>query len=146
MTILKICIVQWSVKESLSNDRGDEGGQKEAKDVTFQGRCGPIASTMDEDMFNLVTRKWQVYVDTSKETSDWFPPTSAGVLFKEMVWVNHASVCLENYICLSFHSKCFRVLLYQLLSIVPGLGRWEVLSFLVLLLHKVLRVIMKRPI
>jgi hypothetical protein len=90
MTISKICIVQWSVKESLSNDRGDEGGQKEAKDVTFQGRCGPIASTMDEDMFNLVTRKWQVYVDTSKETSDWFPPTSAGVLFKEMVWVNHA--------------------------------------------------------
>ncbi|CAM6071737.1 unnamed protein product [Sphagnum tenellum] len=76
---------QWSVKESLSNDRGDEGGQKEAKDVTFQGRCGPIASTMDEDMFNLVTRKWQVYVDTSKETSDWFPPTSAGVLFKEML-------------------------------------------------------------
>ncbi|CAK9270062.1 unnamed protein product [Sphagnum jensenii] len=64
---------------------GDEGGQKEAKDVTFQGRCGPIASTMDEDMFNLVTRKWQVYVDTSKETSDWFPPTSAGVLFKEMI-------------------------------------------------------------
>ncbi|KAH9567681.1 hypothetical protein CY35_03G038000 [Sphagnum magellanicum] len=76
---------QWSVKESLSNDRGDEGVQKEAKDMTFQGRCGPIASTMDEDMFNLVTRKWQVYVDTSKETSDWFPPTSAGVLFKEMI-------------------------------------------------------------
>ncbi len=145
MTISKICIVQWSVKESLSNDRGDEGGQKEAKDVTFHGRCGPIASTMDEDMFNLVTRKWQVYADTSKETSDWFPPTSAGVLFKEMVWVNHAS-CLENYICLSFHRKCFRVLLYQLLSNVPGSGRWEVLSFLVLLLHKVLRVIMKGPI
>jgi hypothetical protein len=146
MTISKICIVQWSVKECLSNDRGDERGQKEAKDVTFQDRCGPIASTMDEDMFNLVTRKWQVYVDTSKETSDWFPPTSAGVLFKEMVWVNHASVCLENYICLSFHSQCFRLLFYQLLSIVPGSGCWEVLSFLVLLLHKVLKVIMTRPI
>ncbi|CAM6028202.1 unnamed protein product [Sphagnum balticum] len=74
-------------KYALVLDRGDEGGQKEAKDVTFQGRCGPIASTMDEDMFNLVTRKWQVYVDTSKETSDWFPPTSAGVLFKEMIHI-----------------------------------------------------------
>lgn len=55
------------------------------KEATFQGRCGCIASTMDEDMFILVTAKWQSFVEIAKHDNDWFPPTSAGLLLKEMV-------------------------------------------------------------
>lgn len=36
-------------------------------------------------MFILVTAKWQSFVESAKHDNDWFPPTSAGLLLKEMV-------------------------------------------------------------
>ena len=64
---------------------GENQTPTEASGAVFQGRCGRIASTMDEDMFILVTMKWQAFVEAAKETNDWFPATSSGVLLKEMV-------------------------------------------------------------
>lgn len=71
------------------NEDAQQSGEKqtptEASGAVFQGRCGRIASTMDEDMFILVTMKWQAFVEAAKDTNDWFPATSSGVLLKEMI-------------------------------------------------------------
>ncbi|XP_024382213.2 uncharacterized protein [Physcomitrium patens] len=65
-----------------AGERGDPAGDS---GPTFQGRCGRIASTMDEDMFILVTMKWQCFVENAKLSNDWFPATSSGELLKEMI-------------------------------------------------------------
>lgn len=64
---------------------GESRNPAEDSGAVFQGQCGRIASTMDEDMFILVTRKWQAFVESAKETNEWFPATSSGALLKEMV-------------------------------------------------------------
>jgi timeless len=52
----------------------------------FQGKlCGPVASTMDEDMFAMVVSRWHMYAEGAKETKDWKSLTVTGSLFKEMV-------------------------------------------------------------
>jgi len=64
---------------------GESQNPTEVSGAVFQGRCGRIASTMDEDMFVLVTMQWQAFVESAKLTNEWFPATSSGALLKEMV-------------------------------------------------------------
>lgn len=64
-------------------------------DCLFQGYlCGPIASTMDHDMFAMVVSRWHAYSEAAKETNDWTSLSITGSLFKEMV----------NILCL-FYNK-----------------------------------------
>lgn len=79
-------------KDSVQQS-GESNNQTENSGSMFQGRCGRIASTMDEDMFILVTMKWQSFVEAAKESNEWFPATSSGALLKEMV--KNASVHLK---------------------------------------------------
>jgi len=76
------CFVQPS--EGLQ-ESGESQNPAEDSVAVFQGRCGRIASTMDEDMFLLVTMKWQAFVEAAKLSNEWFPATSSGSLLKEMV-------------------------------------------------------------
>jgi len=64
---------------------GQNQNLSEVSGDVFQGQCGKIASTMDEDMFILVTMKWQAFVEGAKENNEWFPATTSGSLLKEMV-------------------------------------------------------------
>lgn len=75
-----------------AGERGDPAGDS---GPTFQGRCGRIASTMDEDMFILVTMKWQCFVENAKLSNDWFPATSSGELLKEMVNPYLVNACMN---------------------------------------------------
>lgn len=61
--------------------------QAEHVDSTFfQGNmCGPIASTMNEAMFQLVVTKWRYAFEGLKETSDFKFLSAAGSLMKNMV-------------------------------------------------------------
>ncbi|KAH7442845.1 hypothetical protein KP509_02G004400 [Ceratopteris richardii] len=58
----------------------------EDKDCLFQGLlCGPIASTMDQDMFTMVVLQWHKFADLAKETNDWDSLSTTSSLFKEMI-------------------------------------------------------------
>ncbi|KAJ7552478.1 hypothetical protein O6H91_06G056900 [Diphasiastrum complanatum] len=68
---------QFPCSEILTEDKAD---------VLFDGQmCGPISSTMDEDMFMLVLMKWNEYSESAKETNDWFALATAGTLMKDMI-------------------------------------------------------------
>ncbi|MCO5566400.1 hypothetical protein L7F22_020077 [Adiantum nelumboides] len=47
--------------------------------------CGPVASTMDQDMFVMVVSRWHAYSEAAKEANDWTSLSIASSLFKEMV-------------------------------------------------------------
>lgn len=80
--IFTTCAVQ--PNDGVQQTGENQNPTEDSSDV-FQGQCGRIASTMDEDMFILVTMKWQAFVEGAKETNEWFPATSSGALLKEMV-------------------------------------------------------------
>jgi hypothetical protein len=61
-------------------------------------------------MFILVTAKWQSFVESAKHDNDWFPPTSAGLLLKEMVLF----LILHNF--LINHNLMFYLLLLIMLN------------------------------
>jgi hypothetical protein len=61
-------------------------------------------------MFILVTAKWQSFVEFAKHDNDWFPPTSAGLLLKEMVLF----LILHNF--LIYHNLMFIMLLLIMLN------------------------------
>ncbi|KAI5080095.1 hypothetical protein GOP47_0005574 [Adiantum capillus-veneris] len=55
-------------------------------DSLFQGQfCGPVASTMAQDMFVMVVSRWHTYSEAAKEANDWASLSIASSLFKEMV-------------------------------------------------------------
>ncbi|KAI9159863.1 hypothetical protein LWI28_002675 [Acer negundo] len=52
----------------------------------FQGNiCGPIASSMDDSMFQLVISKWRYAFDGLKETKEYKFLSAAGSLMKNMI-------------------------------------------------------------
>ncbi|XP_061996707.1 uncharacterized protein LOC133714583 [Rosa rugosa] len=59
---------------------------KEADRTFFRGDiCGPIATSMNESMFQLVISKWRYAFDGLKETHDYKFLSAAGSLMKEMI-------------------------------------------------------------
>ncbi|KAG0582042.1 hypothetical protein KC19_3G029100 [Ceratodon purpureus] len=84
-TAYQRCVLLKRKPNEDAQQTGENETPAENSGAVFQGRCGRIASTMDEDMFILVTMKWQAFVEAAKETNDWFPATSSGVLLKEMI-------------------------------------------------------------
>jgi hypothetical protein len=47
--------------------------------------CGPVAATLNEDMFNIVILKWRETYESLKETNDYKTLSAAGSLMKSMV-------------------------------------------------------------
>lgn len=61
---------------------------KDVHDTVYQGLiCAPIASTMNEPIFNMVISKWHYAFETLKETHDLKSLTTAGALIKEMIHI-----------------------------------------------------------
>jgi hypothetical protein len=47
--------------------------------------CGPVAATLNEDMFNIVISRWREAYESLKETNDYKTLSTAGSLMKTMV-------------------------------------------------------------
>jgi timeless len=66
----------------------DEGSPSNRHDenLPFHGDiCGPVAATLNEDMFNIVILKWRETYESLKETNDYKTLSAAGSLMKSMV-------------------------------------------------------------
>ncbi|KAL6848915.1 hypothetical protein ACP4OV_021498 [Aristida adscensionis] len=82
-------------------------------DLPFHGDiCGPVAATLNEDMFNLVISRWRETYDSLKETNDYKTLSAAGSLMKNMIDMIYLvlKVLPED----SRESQTARVLLYKL--------------------------------
>lgn len=54
--------------------------------ANFKGDiCGPVAETINEEMFNLVINRWRETFDGLKQTNDYKSLSAAGSLMKNMV-------------------------------------------------------------
>ncbi|GJN15264.1 hypothetical protein PR202_gb02160 [Eleusine coracana subsp. coracana] len=81
--------------EKSSNDQKSNKGMQPAEvspsnrhgeNLPFHGDiCGPVAATLNEDMFNLVILRWRETYDALKETNDYKTLSAAGSLMKCMV-------------------------------------------------------------
>ncbi|KAF5186178.1 Timeless family protein [Thalictrum thalictroides] len=75
----------------IKNPKAESGASevfinKCADNTLFQGDiCGPIAATMNEAMFLLVTSKWRYAFESLKETNDYKSLSAAGSLMKNMI-------------------------------------------------------------
>ncbi|KAL6618755.1 hypothetical protein ACP70R_033894 [Stipagrostis hirtigluma subsp. patula] len=74
--------------------------------------CGPVAATLNEDMFNIVISRWRETYDSLKETNDYKTLSAAGSLMKNMIDMIYLvlKVLPED----SRESQTARVLLYKL--------------------------------
>ncbi|KAH9307878.1 hypothetical protein KI387_035789, partial [Taxus chinensis] len=73
-------------KGKSDNAEFDKYDEKGNNDTLFRGLiCGPLASTMNEAMFNMVISKWHYSFEALKETKDLKTLTTAGALIKEMI-------------------------------------------------------------
>ncbi|KAF0924640.1 hypothetical protein E2562_010240 [Oryza meyeriana var. granulata] len=81
--------------------------------IPFHGDiCGPVAATLNEDMFNLVISRWRETYDGLKETNDYKTLTAAGSLMKNMI--DMVYLVLKVLPDDSRESQTARVLLYKL--------------------------------
>ncbi|KAL5202449.1 hypothetical protein ABZP36_013401 [Zizania latifolia] len=81
--------------------------------LPFQGDiCGPVAATLNEDMFNLVISRWRETYDGLKETNDYRSLSAAGSLMKNMI--NMVYLVLKILPDDARESQTARVLLYKL--------------------------------
>jgi timeless len=55
--------------------------------------CGPVAATLNEDMFNIVISRWRETYEDLKQTKDYKTLSAAGSLMKNMV---------SKYVCHTF--------------------------------------------
>ncbi|OQU78448.1 hypothetical protein SORBI_3009G237400 [Sorghum bicolor] len=74
--------------------------------------CGPVAATLNEDMFNIVISRWRETYEGLKETNDYKTLSAAGSLMKNMIDMIYLvlKVLPED----SRESQTARVLLYKL--------------------------------
>ncbi|XP_024315533.1 protein timeless homolog isoform X2 [Brachypodium distachyon] len=74
--------------------------------------CGPVAATLNEDMFNIVISRWRETYDDLKQTNDYKTLSAAGSLMKNMIGMIYLvlKVLPED----SRESQTARVLLYKL--------------------------------
>ncbi|XP_062181662.1 uncharacterized protein LOC133885912 [Phragmites australis] len=108
--------------EKASNDQKSNKGIQPSEvspsnglddNLPFHGDiCGPVAATLNEDMFNLVISRWREAHDGLKETNDYKTLSAAGSVMKNMIDMIYLvlKVLPED----SRESQTARVLLYKL--------------------------------
>uniref|UniRef100_A0A0D9WDU9 Timeless N-terminal domain-containing protein n=1 Tax=Leersia perrieri TaxID=77586 RepID=A0A0D9WDU9_9ORYZ len=74
--------------------------------------CGPVAATLNEDMFNLVISRWREAYDSLKELKDYKTLSAAGSLMKNMI--DMVYLVLKVLPDDSRETQTARVLLYKL--------------------------------
>jgi xylose isomerase len=75
---------QKSVKEIQPSEVSPSNGHDD--NLPFHGDiCGPVAATLNEDMFNIVISRWREAYESLKETNDYNTLSAAGSLMKTMV-------------------------------------------------------------
>ncbi|KAK3137961.1 hypothetical protein QOZ80_5AG0362620 [Eleusine coracana subsp. coracana] len=108
--------------EKSSNDQKSNRGMQPAEvspsnrhgeNLPFHGDiCGPVAATLNEDMFNIVILRWRETYDALKETNDYKTLSAAGSLMKCMIDMIYLVIKLLPKD--SRESQTARVLLYKL--------------------------------
>ncbi|KAF8726744.1 hypothetical protein HU200_019214 [Digitaria exilis] len=108
--------------EKASNDQKSSNGIQSSEvspsnehddNQPFHGDiCGPVAATLNEDMFNIVISRWRETNESLKETNDYKTLSAAGSLMKAMIDMIYLvlKVLPED----SRESQTARVLLYKL--------------------------------
>ncbi|CAN6327232.1 unnamed protein product [Urochloa humidicola] len=102
---------QKSVKGIQPSEVSPSSGHDD--NLPFHGDiCGPVAATLNEDMFNLVISRWRETYEGLKETNDYKTLSAAGSLMKTMIDMIYLvlKVLPED----SRESQTARVLLYKL--------------------------------
>ncbi|CAM0953725.1 unnamed protein product [Alopecurus aequalis] len=81
--------------------------------LPFRGDiCGPVAATLNEDMFNIVISRWRETYEDLKHTKDYKTLSAAGSLMKNMIGMIY--LVLKVHPEDSRESQTARVLLYKL--------------------------------
>nr|CAB3464414.1 unnamed protein product [Digitaria exilis] len=81
--------------EKASNDQKSSNGIQSSEVSPSNGHddnqpfhgdiCGPVGSTLNEDMFNIVISRWRETNESLKETNDYKTLSAAGSLMKTMI-------------------------------------------------------------
>ncbi|KAK1577022.1 hypothetical protein Q3G72_018520 [Acer saccharum] len=75
-----------SSKPTKETDTSEASADEFTDSTLFKGNiCGPIASSMDDSMFQLVISKWRYAFDGLKETKEYNFLSAAGSLMKNMI-------------------------------------------------------------
>lgn len=92
---------------SPSNNHDDNDNSPFHGDI-----CGPVAATLNEDMFNIVISRWRETFEALKETKDYKTLSAAGSLMRNMIDMIYLvlKILPED----SRESQTARVLLYKL--------------------------------
>lgn len=105
-------------KSSAGPQLSETSPGNECDDLPFHGDiCGPVAATLNEDMFNIVLSRWREAYEDLKHSKDYKTLSAAGSLMKNMVskYVCHTfkkdretilrSSCITSYVFLSHFSS-----------------------------------------
>ncbi|KAL8095808.1 uncharacterized protein LOC141693231 isoform X2 [Apium graveolens] len=96
-----------------NEDNASEASTNYSDSTLFQGSiCGPIAETMNESMFLLVTVKWRYAFDALKETNEYNFLSAAGSLMRIMIRM--LDMVLKQSEEGSMEPQTARILLYKL--------------------------------
>ena len=92
---------QKSVKEIQPSEVSPSNGHDD--NLPFHGDiCGPVAATLNEDMFNIVISRWREAYESLKETNDYNTLSAAGSLMKTMVreclFINYTKAMMLNLV------------------------------------------------
>ncbi|VAH23136.1 unnamed protein product [Triticum turgidum subsp. durum] len=116
-----VCFVLAFQHEKASNAQKSSAGPQlsetspgnECDDLPFRGDiCGPVAATLNEDMFNIVLSMWREAYEDLKQTKDYKTLSAAGSLMKNMIGMIYLVVKVHPED--SRESQTARVLLYKL--------------------------------
>ncbi|XP_048550224.1 protein timeless homolog isoform X7 [Triticum urartu] len=116
-----VCFVLAFQHEKTSNAQKSSAGPQlsetspgnECDDLPFRGDiCGPVAATLNEDMFNIVLSRWREAYEDLKHTKDYKTLSAAGSLMKNMIGMIYLVVKVHPED--SRESQTARVLLYKL--------------------------------
>ncbi|KAI5020430.1 hypothetical protein ZWY2020_045318 [Hordeum vulgare] len=116
-----VCFVLAFQHEKASNAQKSSAGPQlsesspgnECDDLPFRGDiCGPVAATLNEDMFNVVLSRWRDAYEDLKHSKDYKTLSAAGSLMKNMIGMIYLVVKVHPED--SRESQTARVLLYKL--------------------------------
>ncbi|XP_051210445.1 uncharacterized protein [Lolium perenne] len=101
-------------KSSAGPQISETSPSNESEDnLPFRGDiCGPVAATLNEDMFNIVISRWRETYEDLKQTKDYKTLSAAGSLMKNMIGMIY--LVLKVHPEDSRESQTARVLLYKL--------------------------------
>ncbi|XP_044504324.1 protein timeless homolog isoform X2 [Mangifera indica] len=100
-------------KLNVGRDTFEASATECSKSTMFRDNiCGPIASSMDESMFQLVISRWRNAFDALKETKNYKFLSAAGSLMKSMI--NMLDLVLKALPKDSKEAQTARILLYKL--------------------------------